>query len=472
MENKFGSQPQSPTKERAETKEARTISDAELLKNGASYEGDDLVLVPTEKQIVKAKEEMDEEMRKNRVVRYFEYLDNEIEGLKEKNMLDEVDILEKRKVSDRGIIEDAVFENNKWILVPKNKEVGVAKKEMNLFEAQKAFRKEVDERERMHEEVSKINWNPINFRENVKKFYAEASFSKDEISKFDGIEMVKGFLHRGNKETPSLDGRTIEAVRDLEFGRTANNSEGITEKHLDGLETLLGEKLPRERIVAVHYTYLPTGELGAVMLTLDDEVSVSYDTLWKTIRERQQEFLGTETNIGRKILDSAGYDNVERKTREEFEDMKKGTPFLGSGSLIIKNDGKKMFLPGITYKQYPVMTAGGRVVVTFAGGPSRGIFDEDVFYASARIHSSTGKKTVSNGVDENIKDSYRWEEGSVSRGKQGDGREGTFHYGGGESLLIPKAKVKLDKDNNLLIYQLDSNSGGNFNEYPEKVLVE
>jgi len=416
--------PKQPTpEEMSEIQKTRALETAEMIEKGAGMtpEGS---LIPTE-----------EIKREKRVEYYLEKTKKEIEEMRKAGREKEAKTMEYRL----GLAEDRWWDKDHHIydvLLSGEREEVVydniegAKKEMDSEmrkrEGKREWEDELSIRVEKQEELEKLSWEAIDFKENVNTIFKEKGIDIDEE-----VQIVKEFLVSSRGPGKS-EGDTINECHDTEFGKTANSRPEITEEHKRGLEILLGRELPKDRIEAVHYTYTPDAELSAVVLTLSPEKD-----MWEEIRKVQEQFLEDEDEKtgGRKIIDGVAYYKAEEDVREKYKNDIEEEPFLGNGSLVIKKDGTQYFISNVTWKQYPSAAPSGRVVMTFAGGASRGIFDERACYSTRDWSTSTGSKSFN--IDD--PDTYKWD---------------YYLENGGKDL--PPARMEYDAKNNVIIVGVDA----------------
>lgn len=204
-----------------------------------------------------------------------------------------------------------------------------------------------------------------------------------------------------------------------------------------------------------------------------------------------QEILGKSFPDGRSIQD-IGYwlDPISKEVKavmmtigsKEWDD-----DFSRAGTLILKADGKKIFLPDIIEKQYLAVAPSGRLVMTFStevfhgkwndfvvkdipmvynyrernilyrdripvgyeqwnqwiGG--RGVFDEDFYVATNDISSSLWKKVFL----ENKPDDWNWSFNNSARKENGKFTVTSDWVGG-----IPQANCYFDTKNQVVVYPM------------------
>jgi len=269
----------------------------------------------------------------------------------------------------------------------------------------KAFEADISTREREHEEIRDIVWEPIDF----KGKFTETASAVEELNVKAGLfKHLSEILTTHVSKELKYESPNVREVNSKEYGDTANNRNGrLPEGYKNLLKEVSGLEVDPERITSVHYAYTPDGVLGAIVLTVNTDKSLSVIELEK-----------------------------------EKKSLLKSDPTLLHGTFIVKKDGKKMFIPKVTWKQYPAMATNGRVVMTFADYDNRGIFDEDVCFLSGSMDTSTGEKVFFDGSKSTSEDDYYWRAGGVSR-KQG--RTNDF----------PKAHVIYNKVKGVLVYNVD-----------------
>lgn len=416
----------------------RALDVAEMVKSGADMTPEGEVVVPDELQ------------RKKRIEYYLESTKKEIEDMRAAGREEEAKTMEKRLGLSREWYEDGQHHIYDVFLFGDRDEVVYddipkAKKEMDrvmFLRAEKAaWEKELGERieQKKNLESMHLSWTPIDFRGNLETYLKQGSLEDS-----DAVSFIKKFLMSDREDAGEVSGDVIRECHDTEFGNTANNSPKITEEHKRGLECLLGYQIPKNRLTDIHYTYTPDRQLAAVVLTLGEDEKVSFESMWSAQVERQSQF-ATKLGEGHyEVNDREAYDKAGKEVEKEFRELIHQNPFLGRGSLIIKKDGTRYFIPEVTWKQYPTATPSGRIVMTFAGGASRGIFDEEVCYTNSGISTSTGSRSFS----VNDADAYKWREG-ISRDS------GITKYG---EKQLPPARMKFDNTNNVVLVGVDSDN--------------
>lgn len=212
--------------------------------------------------------------------------------------------------------------------------------------------------------------------------------------------------------------------------------------------------------------------------------TVGYIQLWKGNEEftkhsqRLQEILGKNFPDERNI-ESIGYwlDPASKEVKAvmiTIGDKKGGdNDFSRAGTLVLKADGKKMFLPDIVLKQYLAVTPSGRVIITFStetfmhnglivkdipivygycnqdrdqwiGG--RGVFDEDFYVATDAVSSSLWKKIFLKDKP----DDWNWSPSNGCASKE----DGEFTLGHDRVGGMPLASCYYDAENKAVIYPM------------------
>ena len=421
-----------------------------MIKEGADMTPEGGLIVP------------DEIQRKRRVEYYLENSKKEIEEMRKAGREKEAKIMESRLAlaedkwhDEKHHIYDVMLFGDREEVV--YDDIKGAKKQMDAVmlkrEGEAEWQTELNLRLKNKEVIKNLQWEAIDFGKNMDD--SLKTLDPDKVShqsQINGIQFVKKFLVSGRGPS-KIEGDSIEECYSTEFGHTANHADAITEEHKQGLESLLGQKIPTERVDDIHYTYTPDAKLAAVEVTLNPDTGIDLDA---EIKERQKPYIiegefpekGGRQWGGRyggviTIIDKKGFEKAEKDVEKEFADRIKKTPFLGRGSLIIKKDGTRYFLPEITWKQYPCATPSGRVIMTFAGGASRGIFDEESCFTNSHWGTSTGRRVFST-QDPNA---YNWTGEYVKSGVY-DGKK------------LPPARMEYDEKNKVIVVGVDAYDEG------------
>ncbi len=387
----------------AEIDKIRVIFEAELLKNGAVYEigeNRERHLIATSRQIHIMHGQMEDMYRIKRLAAFEAWS----KKLVEESVGTPLECaVANQCASDRQLAYDAELRDGSWRLLASDEFIEHARGVMNISIGAKraliTFDKLCKERQIQHEKIKDIKWEPIDFVGNFRKYLESPDGLNGELDTTEKLKELYGAIESTEPSKPDQKGE-IKGIDNREVGSTANHQPPITNEWINLIEILIGQNIPTGgRLSAAHFAYSPDGNLSAIMLTLVPS-----------------------TRIGDKL----------------------------AGTFILKADGKRIFLPDITWKQYPTVSPNGRIVVTFQGGPSRGIFDEDVFYATGEMYTSTGDVTFYDGTHDTSEDDYIWRNGNVTRKDSVTRSPYAVHY-----QIIPKAVVKYDESNNWLVYELD-----------------
>ncbi len=134
MEPDFTPKQKTP-EEIAQLEKSRTISDAQFLTEGAEYaiksETGEKSFNPTKKQIEKEHEKMENVLMKDRINRYFEFMQGEIRALI--SVGDEISadsLKSKMEFSKIEDVQDAVFKDGRWAVTFKDGAVEEARHHM------------------------------------------------------------------------------------------------------------------------------------------------------------------------------------------------------------------------------------------------------------------------------------------------------------------------------------------------------
>lgn len=135
--------PKQYTKEEiAELEKSRTISDADFLNNGAKYdvnmESGEKQLILNDEQIEKEKGDMEKILKEERIDSYFHFLKSNAKILEQNGGTEALSLSMSRISSDRGLVEDAVFDNGVWQVTFKDgkvEEIEHAHRKSELFKS-------------------------------------------------------------------------------------------------------------------------------------------------------------------------------------------------------------------------------------------------------------------------------------------------------------------------------------------------
>lgn len=400
--------------------------------------------IPSRNQLKKARYEM-----------YLGLLKNEINKAKEEGRDKEARLLKSRLRNDAEILDktwgrgfdrsygdyktersdiDVIAEGDKTRLVIPDDVIDSARLEMKedfvIRGKMQKFIETLPRREQIWDEAEKQTFSPIPFRENMSQAFSTFELGENETvsqkAKREGAKALEKYL-TGEKYTY--------------IGDTANSRDcDVPIEIIQGIEVATGEKISAKRVGSVHFSYDTNKNLAAISLALDKDTE--NQELNDAIEQTYKDFPPIERRDGYcKYPDQKTLKDRERAEEKIIAEARQNTPMLFEGTYVIKFSGEKYFLPNIIWKQYPYLRPNGKIIMPFAGGPSRGIFDENTFFASRDIDSSAGRV----GFSDADTDSYGYSEG-VERSN------GKTYFQGRE---MPKAFFSVDQETGTRIYKLD-----------------